>query len=218
VRDSGIGIRPERLEGVFEMFSQEEAALSRSRGGLGIGLALTRKLVQLHGGTIVARSEGPGKGSEFVVRVPATQEAAPAPAEPLAQLAPADAGAGEGLRIVVADDNADAAETLSLLLELLGHQVRRAHDGEEAVDAVAAFDPQLVLLDVGMPRLNGYDACRRIRALPTRTPRTLVAVTGWGQARDLENSRAAGFDHHLVKPVDMAQLQGLLANAGVVEP
>lgn len=209
-RDNGIGIAPHRLEQVFEMFSQEEPALARSRGGLGIGLSLTRKLVELHGGSVKASSEGPGKGSLFLVRLPLAVASAPtSPPEPAA--APAAALPAGSLRILVADDNADAAETLSLLLESMGHEVRHVLDGEAAVAAVPEFDPQLLLLDIGMPRLNGYETCSRIRALPGGAGRTLVAVTGWGQPQDRERARDAGFDQHLVKPVDVDRLVNLIA-------
>ncbi|HSV82438.1 MAG TPA: response regulator [Ramlibacter sp.] len=211
VRDNGIGIAAHRLENVFEMFSQEEAALSRSRGGLGIGLSLTRRLVQLHGGSIVASSEGPGKGSQFLVRLP-LHEVRPVAAEPPPAPAPAqpDLSGPGALRILVADDNRDAAESLALLLEVMGHEVRQAHDGRAAVEAAADFEPQLVLLDIGMPHLNGYDACRQIRAQANGAARTVVALTGWGQPQDMRHSREAGFDHHLVKPVDMEALTGLI--------
>ena len=205
--DTGIGIQSHRLEGVFDMFSQEEPAISRSRGGLGIGLSLTRKLVQLHGGNVTALSDGPGKGSVFIVRLPLVAPAV-LPEAPAQDAAPTVTGA---LRILVADDNEDAAETMSVLLEVMGHQVRRVHDGEAAVDMVGAFDPQLVLLDIGMPKLNGYDTCRRIRVRDSGSPRTLVAVTGWGQPQDLKSSSDAGFDHHLVKPVDIDALLRLIA-------
>jgi len=208
IRDTGIGIAPHRLESVFEMFSQEEPAISRSRGGLGIGLSLTRKLVELHGGTVSASSEGAGKGSLFMVRLPLAlpvpQEEGAAPAKE----APLPAGS---LRILVADDNADAAETLAILLESMGHAVRQTHDGEEAAAAAAAFDPQLVLLDIGMPKVNGYEACRRIRQQPGGAARTIVAVTGWGQPQDRERGRDAGFDHHLVKPIAFEQLLRLIS-------
>ncbi|MGV3494763.1 MAG: response regulator [Ramlibacter sp.] len=208
IRDNGIGIPVHRLESVFDMFSQEEPALVRSRGGLGIGLSLTRKLVQMHGGTVTAHSEGPGKGSVFTVRLPATVAQAEA-----AQDAPAPAAANAPglLRILVADDNRDAAETLSVLLEVMGHEVRQANDGEAAVALAPAFDPQLVLLDIGMPGLNGYDTCRALRGQPGGTGRTIVAVTGWGQPQDLARAGEAGFDHHLVKPVDMQALTDLIA-------
>jgi signal transduction histidine kinase len=207
--DNGIGISPQRLEEVFEMFSQEEPALSRSRGGLGIGLSLTRKLVQMHGGTVTAHSEGSGKGSQFMVRLPvlnAQEEPTYAPPDEVATgVVPG------GLRILVADDNRDAAETMSVLLEVLGHQVRRVHDGEAAVDEAAAFDPQLVLLDIGMPKLNGYETCRRIREQAGGAGRTVVAVTGWGQPQDVQSARDAGFDRHMVKPLDVNVLMELIS-------
>ena len=208
VRDNGMGIQPHRLEQVFEMFSQEEPALSRSRGGLGIGLALTRRLVQLHGGNVTARSEGLGKGSEFLVRIPVL--AAQPATEVQAVQEPAAATAATGLRILVADDNFDAAETLGVLLEVMGHEVRQVHDGEAAVLEAASFDPHLVLLDIGMPKLNGYETCRRIRAQPSGTARTLVAVTGWGQPQDVQQARDAGFDRHMVKPLDIGELVKLI--------
>jgi signal transduction histidine kinase len=208
VRDNGMGIAPHRLDEVFEMFSQEEPALARSRGGLGIGLALTRRLVQMHGGTVAARSEGPGKGSEFLVRIPilgAQAQAAPQPAP--AQAVATSAG---GLRILVADDNEDAAESLGVLLEVMGHEVRRVHDGEAAVQEAAGFDPHLVLLDIGMPKLNGYETCRMIREQAAGAGRTLVAVTGWGQPQDVQKARDAGFDRHMVKPLDIDELVKLI--------
>ena len=209
VRDDGIGISPQRLEGVFEMFSQEEPALSRSRGGLGIGLSLTRKLVQLHGGQVMACSDGPGKGSQFTVRLPVLPAQGPAEAE--ADAAPAEPVSCPGtLRILVADDNRDAAETLSVLLQVMGHAVRHVNDGAAAVQEAAAFDPQLVLLDIGMPLLNGYEACRAIRQQAGGGGRTVVAVTGWGQPQDVQSARDAGFDHHMVKPLDMGQLAALI--------
>jgi signal transduction histidine kinase len=209
IRDNGIGIPAHRLDGVFEMFSQEEAALSRSRGGLGIGLALTRRLVQMHGGTVVALSEGPGKGSQFVVRLPVAvgQLGDEGDEQPNHAVLPQAA-----LRILVADDNKDAVETLGILLEVMGHQVRRAHDGEAAVQQAAAFDPHIVLLDIGMPKLNGYDACRAIRAAAGGAARTLVAVTGWGQPQDVERAREAGFDQHMVKPMDPNALARLISS------
>ena len=213
VRDTGIGIAPERLEGVFEMFSQVETALSRSRGGLGVGLSLTRKLIEMHGGTVTARSTGLGQGSEFVVRLPmAVPSPEHRPAHDPSTAAAANAGAGSSLRILVADDNKDAADTLAALLEVFGHTARQVHDGEAAVAAVQEFDPQLVLLDIGMPRLNGYEACRQIRALPRGDTRTLVAITGWGQPDDRRKSADAGFDQHLVKPVDPEALADLVSN------
>jgi signal transduction histidine kinase len=204
IRDTGIGIPQDRLDGVFEMFSQVESALSRSRGGLGIGLSLTQRLVQMHGGNVKAYSDGPGHGSRFHVTLPlATAEELP---EDAAQAAPAATAADDkGLRILVADDNADAAETMSALLEEMGHVVRHVGDGEAAVQVCGEFDPQLVLLDIGMPKVNGYDACRRIRAASGKR-RVIVAVTGWGQPQDHRRSQEAGFDRHLVKPIDIDAL------------
>jgi signal transduction histidine kinase len=213
IRDTGIGIAPDRLEGVFEMFSQVEAALARSRGGLGVGLSLTRNLIEMHGGAVAARSRGLGQGSEFVVRLPLALAQAGGDADPDVPVSALAPPAASGvLRIVVADDNTDAAETLTALLELLGHSVRQVHDGAAAVAAVAEFDPQLVLLDLGMPKLNGYEACMRIRALPQGSARTVVAITGWGQPEDRQKSAAAGFDLHLVKPVSPNQLEELAAS------
>ena len=226
VRDTGIGIAADRLNGVFEMFSQVETALSRSRGGLGVGLSLTRKLIEMHGGTVTARSSGLGQGSEFVVRLPlagALPEHPPAHSPSMADAAATGGGGGSSnLRILVADDNKDAAETLAALLEVFGHNVCQVHDGEAAVAAVQEFDPQLVLLDIGMPKLNGYESCRQIRALPRGDARTLVAITGWGQPEDRRKSTEAGFDQHLVKPVDPEALADLVsklaANHGVRAP
>jgi signal transduction histidine kinase len=213
VKDTGIGIPAHRLESIFEMFSQEESALARSRGGLGIGLSLTQRLVAMHGGRISAHSDGPGKGSEFRVRLPLARSAAEAQRaqESKAQ----EFGTGKELRILVADDNRDAADTLATLLEVLGHQVQRVHDGASAVAAVATFDPHLVLLDIGMPTLNGYEACQRIREQADGGKRTVVAVTGWGQPEDRSRSRSAGFDHHLVKPIDMKALAQVIESSVV---
>jgi len=212
VRDTGIGIAAERLDSVFEMFSQVETALSRSRGGLGIGLSLTQRLVELHGGSVHARSEGLGHGSEFVVRLPLAArpaDAAPAPAAPAPNAFPTSAG---GLRILVADDNRDAADTMAVLLEVMGHSVRYVHDGEAAVLEATSFEPDVVLLDIGMPKLNGYEACRKIRAQCGASSMKIIAVTGWGQPEDRLSSESAGFDHHLVKPVDPVALGELISS------
>jgi len=209
IRDSGIGIPPHRLESVFEMFSQEEPALTRARGGLGIGLALTRKLVELHGGTIRADSEGPGKGSQFIVRLPLAIAPA-APQEDTSGMDEPSLNAEGNLRILVADDNRDAAETMSLLLEVMGHTVQRVNDGNAAVELVESFDPQLVLLDIGMPGLSGYETCRAIRGQVGGPARTLVAITGFGQPQDVQAALDAGFDHHLVKPVEINALLDLI--------
>jgi len=219
IKDTGIGIDAERLESVFEMFSQVETALSRSRGGLGIGLSLTQRLVELHGGTVQARSAGLGRGSEFVVRLPLAArqaEAAPAPAGSSAESV--FAAPGRGLRILVADDNRDAADTMAVLLEVMGHSVRYVHDGEAAVLEAVSFEPDVVLLDIGMPKLNGYEACRKIRAQPGTASMKIIAVTGWGQPEDRLSSESAGFDHHLVKPVDPMELGELISSISVKPP
>jgi signal transduction histidine kinase len=210
IRDTGIGIAAEHLDHVFDMFSQVESALSRSRGGLGIGLSLTQRLIQMHGGSVKAYSDGLGKGSRFHVQLPLgaqKPQAVPKPATVMREVPPAS-----GLRVLVADDNVDAAETLSALLTYMGHSVTSVHDGEAAVTAAAQLQPQVVILDIGMPRLNGYDACRSIlREAPVPAP-LMVALTGWGQDEDLAQSRSAGFDRHLVKPVEADALETLLAN------
>jgi signal transduction histidine kinase/ActR/RegA family two-component response regulator len=209
VRDTGIGIAADQLPRLFEMFSQVKSALERSQGGLGIGLSLVRRLVEMHGGQIVARSDGPGKGSEFVVRLPVSQSSCrPQP--------PMDEYRGEtkiGLRILVVDDNRDSANSLAKMLRLMGGDTRTAYDGEEAVAAAAEFRPDAVVLDIGLPKLNGYEACRRIRALPGAKRVLLIAQTGWGQVEDRQRTQQAGFDHHLIKPVDHAVLMKLLAES-----
>jgi PAS domain S-box-containing protein len=208
VRDTGIGIPADQLGAVFELFSQVDRSLEKTTGGLGIGLALVRGLVGLHGGTVTAASPGPGLGSEFVVRLPAL------PDEPRAEPPPSAAGpaGGRRRRVLVADDNADAAESMAALLELYGHEVRTAEDGEEAVRRAEAFRPDVLLLDLGMPKMNGYDACRAVRARDWGRVITVIALTGWGAADDRRRTREAGFDHHLTKPVDPAQLRALLAD------
>lgn len=212
VRDSGIGIGPDRLNTIFEMFSQVESALARARGGLGIGLTLTRRLVELHGGSVRAHSLGLGHGSDFQVRLPLAALQTTNPANE-AQTGPDPESPANkrALRILVADDNADSATSLARLMQLLGHEVCQVHDGEAAVAEVTRFDPQLVLLDIGMPKLNGYEACRQIRQLPGGGARTIVAITGWGQPNDRRASRDAGFDRHLVKPLDQAELHEVIA-------
>ena len=211
VRDTGIGIAHDRLERVFELFSQEDTALSRSRGGLGIGLSLTRQLVEMHSGSVVARSAGLGHGSEFEVRLPLAMQSAPtftANTELLAHDEP-QASISQ-LRILVADDNEDASAAFAALLEMMGHNVKQVHDGVAAVQAALEFSPQVVFLDIGMPKLNGYDACRRIRAQPSGASMVIFACTGWGQTDDLRRSKEAGFNKHLVKPLDPKLLDDLL--------
>jgi CheY-like chemotaxis protein len=213
VKDTGIGIPPAKLQAIFEMFSQVEAALSRSRGGLGIGLCLVKQLVEMHGGRIEARSEGPGKGSEFVVRLPVVVEQA--------AVGRASEGGGAALvsqlRVLVVDDNKDAASSLAMLLKVMGNDVRTAHDGEEAVQSAGAFRPDVVLCDIGLPKKNGYEVARAIREESWGGQMVLIAVTGWGQDEDRRKSEEAGFDRHMVKPVDPHELMRLLAGLDVVK-
>jgi PAS domain S-box-containing protein len=209
VRDTGIGFTAEHLPRLFEMFSQVEPALERSQGGLGIGLALVRGLVELHGGSVEARSAGPGKGSEFTVRLPIVETTAQKPQEPGAE--EDKPCAGPKCRILIADDLRDAVESLAMMLRLAGHDIRTAHDGLEAVQEAAAFRPDVVVLDIGMPKMNGYEAARHIRQQPWGKNMVLVALTGWGQEEDKQRTFEAGFDHHLTKPVEPAALEKLLA-------
>ncbi|WP_049871286.1 hybrid sensor histidine kinase/response regulator [Ramlibacter tataouinensis] len=208
VRDTGIGLAPEALPGLFRMFSQVREASDRSEGGLGLGLALVRALVELHGGSVAAGSAGPGQGSTFTVRVPL-----PAATGPSRPDSPATALEQAGRKVLVADDNRDAADTLALLLEADGHQVRVAYDGRTAVSLARAFQPDAALLDIGMPELNGHEVARALRQEPWAQGLVLVAVTGWGQAEDRRIAREAGFDHHVTKPVEPAALDRLLAPA-----
>jgi signal transduction histidine kinase/ActR/RegA family two-component response regulator len=208
VRDSGIGIAAEALSNVFEMFVQLDARGNRAQKGLGIGLTLVRSLIELHGGSVTARSPGVGRGSEFVVRLP------------LAARGPARASAREtsavkipGLpRVMVVDDNVDAAESLAALLRLLGAEVRVIHDGAAALEVLDAFNPVAVFLDLGMPGMDGYETARRMRAQPGARSTVLIALTGWGQERDRSQTAAAGFHHHLVKPAELSALQAVLAS------
>jgi PAS domain S-box-containing protein len=207
VTDTGIGLSAEQLPQIFEMFGQLASAIDRSQGGLGIGLSLARRLVEMHGGKIAARSAGPGRGSEFTVRLPLLRDAAGAASGAAPAVAPR---ADPAWRILIADDLPDSADTLGLLLEAMGHETRVAYDGEEAIAIAEGFRPDVVVLDLGMPRLNGYDTCRRIRAAPWGRGVTLVAQTGWGQGQDRRRTEEAGFDHHIVKPIDVDRLLALL--------
>ncbi len=210
VKDNGIGIAAEMLPRIFEIFSQSNPALVRSQGGLGIGLSLVKGLVELHGGSIEARSDGPGQGSEFVVRLPvAVETLIQEPARPGEDEQPKPVTTR---RILIVDDNRDSADSLAMLLKIMGNEVGTAYDGEQAVEAAGALRPDVVLLDIGMPKLNGYDACRRIREQPWGQGMFLIALTGWGQEEDRRRTEEAGFDQHIVKPVDPAALMKLLAS------
>jgi PAS domain S-box-containing protein len=213
VADNGAGIAPQALSRIFEMFSRGDQAGEPGDFSLGIGLPLARQLAQMHGGSLEARSEGCGKGAQFIVRLPLAAEEGGANAE-AAGVGPASTAK----RVLVVDDNPDVAESLGLLLEALGAEVRVVHSGAEALAEVASFDPELVLLDIGMPEMDGYEVARRIRhSLPERRL-ALVALTGWGQEEDRRRARDAGFDHHLTKPADAAVLQALLALPPGVTP
>lgn len=206
VRDSGIGIAPDLLPRVFDLFTQADGTLERAQGGLGIGLALVRSLVALHGGSVEAHSAGQGQGSEFVVRLPVLKRSArwKPPEEPdLRKLRPR--------RVLIVDDNADAADSMAMLLGLDQHEVRVVYDGNTALDAAREFEPEVLLLDIGLPGIDGYAVARQLRAAVESKATLVIAVTGYGQSEDRERSKAAGFDHHLVKPVDPEALRRLLA-------
>jgi CheY-like chemotaxis protein len=209
VKDTGMGIPAEKLPHLFEMFFQVDRTLERAQGGLGIGLSLVRRLVELHGGRVEARSEGNGKGSEFVVHLPVLMEQ---PTPPIAQ-EHRDNGKAKSIarRILVVDDNRDSADSLAMLLRLTGNEVQTAYDGIVGVEAAERFKPQVVLFDIGMPKLNGYDACRRIRREAWGKSLVLIAMTGWGQDEDRRRTLEAGFDAHMVKPVDPTALDRLIA-------
>jgi len=208
IKDDGIGIPIEALTGIFEMFAQVEATAARSEGGLGIGLALVHGLTALHGGTVEAHSKGPGHGSEFVLKLPVVAAQA---------FATANGGlpvhAPVGRRVLVADDNHDAADSLAMILEMSGHEVRVVHDGRSALSVAHSFQPDVVLLDIGMPQLSGYEVARALRKQPWGNRLTLIALTGWGQDGDRQQAVDAGFDRHLTKPVDLDALDRLLSNS-----
>jgi CheY-like chemotaxis protein/two-component sensor histidine kinase len=209
VRDDGVGIPHGMLEEVFELFTQVGSALDRSQGGLGIGLSLARRLVELHGGSIRAESEGEQRGSTFIVDLPvleAADEAATAIAAPQQQTRP------PGRRMLVVDDNVDAAETLALLLELDGHEVHVVHSGAQALEAAPRTRPELVFLDIGLPDVSGYEVASRLRQMPSLAGTLLVALTGWGAERDRERARLSGIDLHLTKPVSQEDLASAIAH------
>ncbi|HEX6900920.1 MAG TPA: ATP-binding protein [Thermoanaerobaculia bacterium] len=209
VRDTGVGIAADLLPEIFELFTQGERSLDRPEGGLGIGLTLVKRLVELHGGTVQALSEGPGLGTEMIVRLPLL--AGDLPADPSKIDRPGQSSASR--RILVVDDNRDAAETMSLLLELWGHEVFSAPDGPAALAIAAEHRPEIVLLDIGLPGMTGYEVAQHLREIPGLERVLLVAVTGYGQREDRRRSREAGFEYHLVKPVEPEKLRELINSA-----
>ena len=210
VTDTGFGIAPDVLPKIFELFTQAHAKSAMSRDGLGIGLALVRRLTEMHGGTVTARSEGLGHGTEFTVRLPVLEAEAPREGKQAEAVSPVPAV--EPRRILVADDNRDAAESLSLQLQFAGHDVRTVHDGVEALELAKTFKPHVMLLDIGMPKMDGYETARRTRLHPWGKRVRLVALTGWGQEQDRQRAAEAGFDEHLVKPVAEVDLIQVLTS------
>jgi signal transduction histidine kinase len=211
VRDSGVGIAAEMREEIFEMFAQVDRSLERSTMGLGVGLSLARRLVELHGGTISVSSAGPGKGAEFVVRIPLAGERQPAARDDRAPFARASAARPH--RILLADDNLDFASSFATLLRRMGNEVRVEHDGPSALAAAGEFRPEIAFLDIGLPKLNGFDLARRLRGLSATAGSKLVAVTGWGQPSDRQLASEAGFDDYMVKPVEIERIQAILRAA-----
>jgi two-component system CheB/CheR fusion protein len=209
IRDTGAGMTPEVLQTVFDLFVQGPPPPEGRSSGLGLGLTLVRRLVELHGGTVEAKSEGPGRGSEFVLRLPNAGAAPAVPMNPPEERAPVAAGEGDR-RVLVVDDNADAREALRFLLDDEGFEVRTAADGPDALAQAETFCPDVVLLDIGLPGIDGYEVARRLRTLPVTRNARIVAVSGYGQAQDRERSRAAGFDDHLLKPVSPSRLLDLV--------
>jgi CheY-like chemotaxis protein len=206
VRDNGAGIPTDKLNSIFDMFMQVDRTAERSQGGLGIGLTLVKRLAEMHGGSIEARSAGEGQGSEFFVRLPILKK-------PPTVLSAASDAAVESLsqrRILIVDDNKDSADSLALLLEITGNKTYMAHDGVEAVEAIEKHRPEVVLLDIGLPKLDGHEVCRRVREKPWGKDIVVIALTGWGQEDDRRKSEEAGFNGHLVKPVDYDKLLELL--------
>jgi CheY-like chemotaxis protein len=208
VRDTGIGIPERSLPTIFDMFSQVDRSIERTTGGLGIGLALVKGLVEMHGGTVTAASGGDGTGSTFTVTLPVPADHA----EPAGGSTETRRAAGAARRVLVVDDNRDGAASLADMLRLLGDDVRTAHDGLQAVEEAGRFRPEVILMDIGMPRLNGLDATRRVRGQPWGRAIKIIALTGWGQEHDRERSREAGCDGHLVKPVSLADLEQMLGS------
>jgi CheY-like chemotaxis protein len=208
IRDEGIGIDPQLLPKIFDLFIQGARGLDRSQGGLGIGLTLARRLADLHAGTLDAFSEGAGRGSEFVLTLPVVDSPANAKDRATTQRLPEPS---RDCRILIVDDNRDAAESIATFFRLQGKTVRTVFDGQRAIDEASEFEPDVAVLDIGLPLLDGYEVARRLRQLPATRNALLLALTGYGQTRDRARAQAAGFDHHFVKPVDPAALLSAVA-------
>jgi CheY-like chemotaxis protein len=205
IADQGIGIRPDMLERIFDMFTQVDDSLERAHGGLGVGLTLVRNLVEMHGGSVAAESAGAGKGSAFIVRLPVTSERVPEVSED------SEDGLGAGtLRVLIVEDNPALAQTAGWLVETMGHDYRLAHNGNDALAMAAEYRPDVVMLDIGLPGMNGYDVCRLMRQKPELQNTLFIAQTGWGQSEHLQMASDAGFHHHMVKPVDYDRLEKVL--------
>jgi CheY-like chemotaxis protein len=209
VRDNGAGIPPEVLPRIFDLFAQGYRTLDRSEGGLGVGLTIVKRLVELHGGSIAAWSDGPGEGSEFTVRLPATEVPPPAPPVPSARPERL-----EKPRILIVDDNRQLTAGLARLLTALGHGVETAHDGPEGIEAARSYRPDVILLDIGLPNMDGYEVARRLRREEDLRDVLIIAISGYGQEEDRRRSREAGMDHHLTKPVDVRTITELISRAG----
>lgn len=205
VQDNGVGIPAHMLPHVFDMFTQVDRNLERAQGGLGIGLSIVKRLVEMHGGSVEAKSDGHGMGSEFTVRLPAVLSVLQRQIE-----SPQAARASARCKVLVVDDNRDAATSLAMMLKLMGNEATTAHDGQEALDVAAVYRPDLVLLDIGMPKMNGYEVARQIRQQAWGKGMVLVALTGWGQEEDRRRSHEAGFDALMTKPIEPAALEQLL--------
>jgi CheY-like chemotaxis protein len=214
VRDSGIGIAPDMLPHVFELFVQVDHASTKAQGGLGIGLTLVKNLIEMHGGTVEAHSAGLGKGCEFVVRLPLIAQKRQQPHEQENGELEQEPARSSGHRLLVVDDNQDAAVSLAVLLRLQGHEVRVAHDGPTALALAASYRPAVVFLDLGMPGMDGYEVARRLRLQIGLEHIVLAALTGWGQQEDRRRTAEAGFDHHLVKPPEPKTLESVLCILG----
>ena len=205
MRDNGVGIAPELLPHIFDPFTQGDRTLARSEGGLGIGLTMVSKLVEMHGGSVAVNSRGPGLGSTFTVRLPALCEQFSSPSGPAASVSEA-----AKTRILLIEDNVDLARSMSKLLQLLGHETVTTHDGEAGIQAARTFRPELILLDIGLPGMDGYEVIRQLRQDATTSDMRVIAITGYGQAEDRVRALAAGFNDHVAKPVDQNTLISLV--------